>query len=74
MTFKLAFGLAVLMVIIASISGRISAGYFALVLLYLLLASFLPWLMVPIGVVIVLYQVFGTGENKIAEWVSSFKP
>lgn len=61
------------MVIIAAVSGRISAGYFALVLLYLLLASFLPWLMVPIGVVVIIFQLFGSGDNKVSAWLSSFK-
>lgn len=72
MKFSQAVGLAFLMVVLAVISGKISAGYFALVILYLVLAALLPAVFVPVGVVIVLAEIlFGGTGNSVGAWLSS---
>jgi hypothetical protein len=69
-TFKVAFGIAIVMVVIAAINKHATAGLFALVLLYLLLAALLPWLMVPVGIALVLVEILSSGN--IIAWIQSF--
>ena len=59
------------MFVLALVNGKLTAGYFALVLLYLLLASFVPWLMVPVGAVIILAELLQK-DSKLASWIGSF--
>lgn len=70
MKFSTAVGLAVVMVLIAAVDRKLKPGYFALVLLYLILAAILPWLFVPIGVVIVLGEIFLQGTT-VPDWISN---
>ena len=71
-SFRVAFGIAVALVTIAALNRHFSVGYLALVILYLILASFVPWLMVPLGIVIVIVEVLDS-KGGIFGWIASFK-
>lgn len=73
LTFETAFTLAVVMLAIAFINRgsegkqpKLTPGFFGLVVVFLVLASFLPAVMVPIGIIVVLWQ----GMNSaFPEWL-----
>lgn len=71
MRFGTALGLALLMVLLAWIAnGRPSVGWFALIVLYLVLAAILPSIMVPVGIAIVVAMLLGTpAGGKTAAWL-----
>ena len=71
MKFSHALGLALLMVALAWIgNGRPSAGWLALIVLYLVLAAILPGVMVPVGIAIVIAMLVGTPTGqKAADWL-----
>lgn len=71
MRFSTALGLALLMIALAWIAnGKPSPGWFALVLLYLVMAAILPQVMVPVGIAVVIAMLVGTpAGQKAADWL-----
>lgn len=70
LTFKVAVGLAFVMVLLAAIAKRWSMGYMAIVLLYLIGAALAPVVFVPLGFAVVLIELLNTSGG-VTAWLQS---
>ena len=71
--FSQALVIAVVLVAFALLNGALAAKQMFLIVFYLLLASVFPWLMVPLGVVAIMYQLaVGGVASKIAAFAGNF--
>lgn len=73
--FSQALVIAVILVAFALLNKQLGAERIFLIVLYLLLATVFPWLMVPVGVVAIIWQMYNTSlSGQIASWAKGFAP
>lgn len=70
LTFRVAVGIALALALVTALAGQFTAGRLALLLLYLVLASLVPVVMVPLGIALLLVEVLNNG-GPITAWLSS---
>lgn len=68
--FGQALVIAVILGAFAWYQGQLGAQRIMLLVFYLLLAAIVPWLMVPLGVILVLWDLLNT--NQLSSWIKSF--
>lgn len=73
--FSQALVLAVILVALALLDKELTAQRVFLIMLYLLLAAVFPWLMVPIGVIAIVWQLInGNAAAHIQSFAANFAP
>lgn len=72
--FSQALVIAVILTGLALLNKKLGPSEIFVLMLYLLLAAVFPWLMVPIGVIAILWQLYSGGATKIAGFFQNFAP
>lgn len=67
--FSQALVIAVILVLFAYIAKQLTAERIFLIVFYLLAATVIPWLMVPLGIVAIIWSLFKTPA--ITGWLTS---
>lgn len=68
---KGAFVVALILTVLAIVDKHFSSTFIFALMLYLILAAIVPYIMVPIGVVAIVWLLY-TNQN-ISKWLASFR-